>query len=62
LFQLNPSAVIKWTKRFASAGSAAAKPMGGVRRDALGDPRLWLRARLKRKRDLMLDAMRARTG
>lgn len=59
LFNLSPSAVIKWTKRFDSTGSAAAKPMGGVRRDALGDQRSWLRARLKAKPDLTLEALRA---
>mgnify|MGYP005823323447 CR=1 FL=1 len=59
LFQLSPSAVIKWTKRFERTGSAAAEPMGGVRRDALGDQRTWLRARLKEKPDLTLEAMRA---
>jgi len=59
LFKLSPSAVIKWTKRFDSTGSSAAKPMGGVRRDALGDQRSWLRARLKEKPDLTLEAVRA---
>ena len=59
LFKLSPSAVIKWTRRFNTTGSAAAKPMGGVRRDALGDARNRLRARLKEKPDLTLEAIRA---
>jgi|HubBroStandDraft_2_1064218.scaffolds.fasta_scaffold1644666_1 transposase len=59
LFQLSASAVIKWTKRFDTTGSVAAKPMGGVRRDALGDQRSWLRARLTEKPDLTLEALRA---
>jgi transposase len=59
LFQLSPSAVIKWTKQFDRTGSVAAKPMGGVRRDALGERRAWLRARLAEKPDLTLEALRA---
>lgn len=59
LFKLSPSAVIKWTKRFETTGSAAAKPMGGTRRDVLGKQRNWLRARLREKPDLTLDALRA---
>lgn len=59
LFHLSASAVIKWTKRFDSTGSVAAKPMGGVRRDALGDQRSWLRARLTEKPDLTLEALRS---
>jgi putative transposase len=58
LYQVSASTVIKWTKRFASTGSAAAKPMGGVRRDALGDERGWLRERIREKPDLTLEAMR----
>jgi putative transposase len=59
LFHLSASAVIKWTKRLDSEGSVAAKPMGGVRRDVLGDQRAWLRARLTEKPDLTLEALRA---
>jgi transposase len=59
LFQLSVSAVIKWNQRFDSTGSAAAKPMGGVRRDALGEQRGWLRTRLAEKPDLTLEALRA---
>jgi transposase len=58
LFQLSPSAVIKWTKRFDNTGSVAPKPMGGVRRDALGEQRDWLRARLTEKPDVTLEALR----
>jgi transposase len=59
LFQLSVSAVIKWSQQFDSTGSAAAKPMGGVRRDALGEQRGWLRTRLAEKPDLTLEALRA---
>ena len=58
LFRVSASAVIKWTKRFDTTGSVAAKPMGGVRRDVLGDQRIWLRARLAAKPDLTLEALR----
>lgn len=58
LFQVSPSVVIRWTQQFAATGSAAAKPMGGSRRDALGEQRTWLRQRLTEKPDLTLDALR----
>ena len=60
LFRVSASAVIKWTKRFDTTGSVAAKPMGGVRRDVLGDQRIWLRARLAAKPDLTLEALRGK--
>jgi transposase len=59
LFRLSASTVIKWSQRFDSTGSTAAKPMGGVRRDALGEQRDWLRTRLAEKPDLTLEALRA---
>lgn len=58
LFKVSPSAVIKWMQRFKATGSAASKPMGGVRRDALGEQRTWARQRLAEKPDLTLEAVR----
>ena len=59
LFHVSASSVIRWTQRFAATGSAAAKPMGGARRDVLGEQRTWLRQRLVDKPDLTLEALRA---
>lgn len=59
LFQISPSAVIKWTQRFTTTGSATAKAIGGIRRDALGEQRDWLRRRLAEKPDLTLEALRS---
>jgi transposase len=58
LFQVSPSVVIRWVQQFTATGSAAAKPMGGSRRDALGEQGDWLRERLAEKPDLTLDALR----
>jgi transposase len=57
LFQVGPSSVSRWSRRRRTIGSAAAKPMGGVRRDAWGDHRDWLRDRIKEKPDLTLRAL-----
>ena len=59
LFRVSAASVIRWTQRFAATGSAAAKPMGGVRRGVLGEHRAWLRQRLAEKPDLTLEALRA---
>lgn len=59
LFRISASSVIKWTQRLEATGSVAAKPMGGVRRDVLGEQRAWLRQRLAEKPDLTLQALRA---
>lgn len=58
LFRVSPSSVVKWSQRQRSTGSAAAKPMGGVRRAVLADQRAWLLARIKEKPDLTLQAIR----
>jgi transposase len=58
LFRISPSSVVKWSERYRQTGSAAAKPMGGVRRAVLADHRGWLLARIKQKPDLTLQAVR----
>jgi transposase len=50
LFQVSASSVSRWSQRHRSTGSAAAKPMGGIRRDVLAGQRDWLRGRIKRSR------------
>ena len=45
-FQVSVASVVKWSQRFRATGSAAAKPMGGVRPYSLGGERDWLLARI----------------
>ena len=59
LFLISPSSVVKWSQRYRQTGSAAAKPMGGVRRAVLAHQRAWLLERLEQKPDLTLQAIRA---
>ena len=59
LFHVSASSVIRWTQRLETTGSTAAKPMGGARREGVGEQRVWLRQRLAEKPDLTLEALRA---
>src|SRR5262245_10193828 len=43
-FGVSVASVVKWSQRFRATGSAAAKPMGGRRPDALEGERDWLLA------------------
>lgn len=58
LFRVSPASVVKWSQRHRSTGSAAAKPMGGVRRAVLADHRAWLLERIREQPDLTLQALR----
>src|SRR5688500_13856549 len=59
LFGVSVSSVVKWSQRFRATGSAAARPMGGRRRDALGEQRDWLLSRLAEKPDVTLRGLLA---
>jgi transposase len=59
LFRVSVSSVVKWSQRLRANGSAAAKPMGGVRRAVLAGQREWLLARIKAAPDLTLRALQA---
>lgn len=59
LFGVSAASAAKWSQRLRATGSAAAKPMGGVRRDVLGVQRAWLLARIKEAPDLTLRALAA---
>ncbi len=59
LCEISVATVVRIGQRYRQTGSAAAKPMGGVRRDVLGQHRDWLRARLAAAPDLTLAALRA---
>jgi len=56
-FGVSVASVVKWSQRFRTAGSAAARPMGGNRPYALAGERDWLLARLVEKPDVTLRAL-----
>jgi transposase len=53
-FKVSVASVVKWSQRFRATGSAAAMPMGGVRRNSLGGQREWLLARIAAAPDVTL--------
>ena len=61
-FKVSVSAVVKWSQRYRSTGSAAAKPMGGSRGLSLAAHEEWLLARLAAKPDVTLRALVAELG
>lgn len=54
LFGVSVASVVKWSQRWRSTGSAAAKQMGGWKQLMLLAEREWLLARLVEKPDLTL--------
>lgn len=58
-FGVSPASVSKWSQRFRSSGSAAAKPMGGRKPVALVGQRDWLLGRIAEQPDLTLRALQA---
>ena len=58
-FGVSVSSVVKWSQRFRTSGSAAAKPMGGRRPYVLAEEREWLLGRIGEKPDLTLRALLA---
>jgi transposase len=56
-FGVSVASVVKWSQRFRSTGSAAAKPMGGRRPFALAGERDWVLARLSEVPDITLRAL-----
>ena len=56
-FKVSVASVVKWSQRFRSTGSAAARPMGGNRRYILACERDWLLARLAEQPDVTLRAL-----
>jgi transposase len=59
LFGVSVASVVKWSQRFRSTGSAAAKRMGGHRPYALAGERAWLLARIAERPDATLRALAA---
>jgi transposase len=58
-FGVGVATAVRWSQRLRTSGSAAAKPMGGVRRAVLAGERDWLLARIAERPDLSLRAIRA---
>lgn len=59
LFGVSVASAAKWSRRLRMDGTAAAKPMGGVRRAVLTGEREWLLARIAGEPDLTLRAIKA---
>lgn len=57
LFNVSAATAARCGKRLRDCGSAAAKIMGGARRDVLADQKEWLRERIKAVPDLTLSAL-----
>src|SRR5512132_1454478 len=60
VFQVSPSAAIKWVQRWRRSGSVAAKPMGGERRSPLDRHADYLLALVAAEPDLTLAEIRGR--
>ena len=58
-FGVGVATAVRWSRQLRTTGSAAARPMGGVRRAVLAGERDWLLARIKEKPDLTLRAIQA---
>ena len=56
-FKVSVASVVKWSQRFRTTGSAAARPVGGRRPYVLAAHREWLSARLAEKPDMTLRAL-----
>jgi transposase len=59
LFGVSVASVVKWSQRFRSSGSAAAKPMGSRRPYALAGERDWLLGRIAARPDATLRGLLA---
>lgn len=57
LFNVSAATAARCGKRLRECGSAAAKAMGGAKRDTLGEHKDWLRERIKTAPDLTLNAL-----
>ena len=60
VFGVGVSSAVKWSRRQRATGSAAAKPMGGKRRDAMAAGRSFALARLAELPSLSLQAKLAK--
>ena len=56
-FGVGVATAVRWSQRLRTSGSAAAKPMGGVRRAVLAGERDWLLGRIADQPDVTLRAL-----
>ena len=61
-YRVSVASAVKWTQRFRSTGSAAAKRMGGTLPRSLAGQRDWILARLAAVPDLTLRALVVELG
>lgn len=61
-FKVSVASVVKWSQRFRSTGSAAAKPLGRRQERSLAAERAWILARLEAAPDLTLRALVVELG
>ena len=61
-FKVSVASVVKWSQRFRTTGSAAAKPIGRWQARSLAPHRTWLLARLEESADLTLRGLVAELG
>lgn len=57
LFKVSVASAVKWSQRRRDTGSAAAKSVGGVRRDALAEMGDWVLSRIAERPDITLHAL-----
>lgn len=57
LFKVSVASVVKWSQRFRTTGTAAAKPLGRPQRRRLAAEQEWILARLAAAPDLTLRAV-----
>src|SRR6185436_6421608 len=62
LYRVSVASVVKWSQRFRTTGSAAAKRMGGTQPRSLLGEREWLLRRLASAPDLTLRALVVELG
>jgi transposase len=62
MYRVSVASAVKWTQRFRSTGSAAAKRMGGTQARSLARERDWVLARLAAVPDLTLRALVVELG
>ena len=57
IFDVSVASVVKWSQRRRDTGSAAARPVGGARCDALAEAGSWVLERVAEKPDITLHAL-----
>ena len=56
-FDVSVASMVKWSQRYRTLGSTAARRMGGHRKNKLESERAWLLARIAERPDITLQAL-----